>query len=162
MITTPSSTIPLSKQKKEQLQAVENRLSNLIFDIREAEQKLENTRRESVTAEKDREYQQGLLTALKAKMLEEEAKVLELQREFTSLTVANEKTRALVEQQRIEHDQKHRELVKREADVKAREVFSAERADSLEQYANKIATHKLEVEAAQKAFKKAMDSITWK
>lgn len=162
MINNPTNSIPTPEEKAIQIRVLEKHLAELLSDVRELENKLESVRKESKTAQKERDYEQKQLTEMKAKVLEEEAKLLQSQQEFVSLTEANDRSRALLEKQTIEHDEKHRAFIAREKAIIEGEERLAARSEELDKHANKIAAQKVEVELAQKAFKKAADSITWK
>jgi len=155
-------TVPISEKEAQQIKAVENRLLNLVDDVRTAEKNLSSIKQETEKAISARDYHVDLLNNTVAS-------VKKAQEELHRLIGDSEKVRATIEDglkvhqetERV-HSTKGDELSKREDELKREEEAHSIRIADYVSKSNKLSEDQLLVEKAREAFLEATESVKWR
>ena len=162
MITSPEKTVSLKDTDRAKIDLVQARLGILQAEVLEATESLADLQKATVTAVKERNYQEKLLG-------EVSEKVSSLLNEKVALEVILENQRKAVEVLTVENEVMIGEQVKREQELNEREsgVIAVEEqflkeSETVRVGLEKLEVAKKEVESVQSAFLEIAKLITWK
>lgn len=161
MIDAPSENIQVSNEDALKIELVQNRLSNLQAEVLYATKRLATITEEENTARAAREYSMN-----EKVKIDSEVAALKSQKE--DLEIALRSGTSVLEEHQVSHENMrtaHSELVskseKRIKDAEEAESALAVKTEQLITREQALEEQRSEVENAQQAFLRALESVTW-
>lgn len=161
MLSTPGPGLVIEPKKKAQIDAVETRLNYLVSDVKQAEEKAADLRKQITQLQKDHVYYSGLHANVQTDLLKSEGELKRTRLETTTLNQT-------LESKSSELNQREKAIYAKETELKAsaKELSEAQRTHAVDvaSHEARLVAHNKEKEAVknvQKQLEEAAKHITW-
>lgn len=162
MITTPETPIQLDKQQVEKLATFERRLANVQAEIALANQTIAILRDDINKSAKERAYQEELVTGLRNEAVSASMELNALKESLRSISKEVEDKTEIARTINIANEALASTLKEKDKEISRRELECSAKEEVLTINTQELANEKLSVLAAQDAFLKAVESVSWK